>query len=134
MIIMADDCIFCKIIKGDIPSMKVFESDKVYAFLDINPLSDGHFLIIPKTHAERTHQVPDDELAEILLCAKQLVSKAGYQDYNILQNNGTIAHQIVMHVHFHVIPKPDRATGLIMEWDTLKRSTEQLKESQDMYN
>lgn len=134
MITMDTDCIFCKIIQGTIPSMKVYDSAKLYAFLDINPLSDGHFLIIPKTHAERAHQVPDDELAEVLVVAKKLVSKAGYQDYNILQNNGSIAHQVVMHVHFHVIPKPDRASGLVMEWDTLKRSTEQLKESQDMYS
>ena len=105
---MADNCIFCKIIKGEIPSMKVFESDKVLAFLDINPLSDGHVLIIPKTHAEKLHQVPDDELAEILVCAKNLALKANVSDYNVLQNNGTIAHQIIMHVHFHLIPKPDR--------------------------
>lgn len=130
---MADDCIFCKIINGDIPSMKVFESDKVLAFLDINPLSDGHVLIIPKTHAEKLHQVPDSELAEILACAKTLAIKANVTDYNILQNNGTIAHQIIMHVHFHLIPKPDRATGLIMEWDTLKRSTDELTKSQENY-
>lgn len=130
---MADDCIFCKIIEGSIPSMKLFESDKVYAFLDINPLSEGHFLIIPKTHAERAHQVPDAELAEVLVCAKNLVKKFGMQDYNILQNNGKIAHQIVMHVHFHVIPKPERTKGLVMEWDTLTMTNEQLKEVQGKY-
>lgn len=127
---MADDCIFCKIIDGSIPSMKVFESDKVLAFLDINPLSEGHFLIIPKTHAEKLHQVPDDELAEVLISAKNLVTKLGLQDYNLLQNNGTVAHQIVMHVHFHVIPKPDRTNGLVMEWDTLSMSNDQLKQIQ----
>ena len=130
---MADDCIFCKIIEGSIPSFKLYESDKILAFLDINPLSDGHFLIIPKTHAEKIHQVPDDELTEILVCAKNLALKSGVQDYNILQNNGRIAHQIIMHVHFHLIPKPDRATGLVMEWDTLKRTNDQLKEIQDQY-
>ena len=133
MIKMADDCIFCKIIEGSIPSFKLYESDKILAFLDINPLSDGHFLIIPKTHAEKIHQVPDDELTEILVCAKNLALKSGVQDYNILQNNGRIAHQIIMHVHFHLIPKPDRATGLVMEWDTLKRTNDQLKEIQDQY-
>ncbi len=127
---MADDCIFCKIIDGSIPSMKLFESDKVLAFLDINPLSEGHFLIIPKTHAEKLHQVPDDELAEVPVIAKKLVTKFGVQDYNLLQNKGTIAHQIVMHVHFHVIPKPDRSTGLVMEWDTLTMSNDQLKQIQ----
>ena len=130
---MTDECIFCKIIDGSIPSFKLYESDKILAFLDINPLSDGHFLIIPKTHAEKLHQVPNDELNEILVCAKTLALKSGVQDYNILQNNGRIAHQIIMHVHFHLIPKPDRATGLVMEWDTLKRTNDQLKEAQDQY-
>lgn len=130
---MDNDCIFCKIIAGTIPSFKLFESDKVYAFLDINPLSDGHALIIPKTHAEKLHQVPDDELAEILVCAKNLALKSNVVDYNILQNNGRIAHQIIMHVHFHLIPKPDRVSGLVMEWDTLKRDNDQLKQTQETY-
>ena len=107
---MDNDCIFCKIIAGEIPSYKLYESDKVLAFLDINPLSDGHALLIPKTHAEKMHQVPDDELAEILVIAKNLALKSKVVDYNLLQNNGRIAHQIIMHVHFHLIPKPDRAT------------------------
>ena len=130
---MTDDCIFCKIIEGSIPSMKVYESDKVLAFLDINPLSEGHCLIIPKTHAEKLHQVPEEELIEILVCAKNLAIKAGVEDYNVLQNNGRIAHQIIMHVHFHLIPKPNRTTGLVMEWDTLKLSDDKLKEIQAGY-
>lgn len=130
---MDNDCIFCKIIAGEIPSYKLYESDKVLAFLDINPLSDGHALLIPKTHAEKMHQVPDDELAEILVIAKNLALKSKVVDYNLLQNNGRIAHQIIMHVHFHLIPKPDRATGLVIEWDTLKRSSEQLQNAQKSY-
>ena len=130
---MTDDCIFCKIIEGSIPSMKVYESDKVLAFLDINPLSEGHCLIIPKTHAEKLHQVPEEELIEILVSAKNLAIKAGVEDYNVLQNNGRIAHQIIMHVHFHLIPKPNRTTGLVMEWDTLKLSDDKLKEIQAGY-
>ena len=122
-----------KIIEGSIPSMKVYESDKVLAFLDINPLSEGHCLIIPKTHAEKLHQVPDEELVEVLVCAKNLAIKAGVVDYNVLQNNGRIAHQIIMHVHFHLIPKPDRTTGLVMEWDTLKLSDDKLKEIMAKY-
>ena len=79
--------IFCKIITGSIPSMKVYESSMILAFLDINPLSEGHVLIIPKTHAEKLHQVPDQELAEVLVCAKQLALKTKVKEYNILQNN-----------------------------------------------
>jgi diadenosine tetraphosphate (Ap4A) HIT family hydrolase len=122
-----NDCIFCKIIDNKIPAKKLFESDKVLAFLDIMPLSEGHFLIIPKTHTEKMHQVPDDELQEVLVTAKSLTKKLNLENYNILQNNGRIAHQVVMHVHFHLIPKPDSETGLKMEWDSLSMTDEDLE-------
>ncbi|GAW24987.1 hypothetical protein ANO14919_145850 [Xylariales sp. No.14919] len=96
-------CIFCRIIKGEIPSFKLFESEKTLAFLDIGPLSKGHALVIPKFHGAKLTDIPDDHLAEILPVAKKLVSATGATDYNILQNNGRIAHQIVDHVHFHMV-------------------------------
>ncbi|KAL2255140.1 hypothetical protein VTK26DRAFT_4026 [Humicola hyalothermophila] len=91
-------CIFCKIIKGEIPCFKLFESDKTLAFLDINPLSRGHALVIPKVHGEKLTDIPDDHLTEILPVAKKLVTATGAQEYNILQNNGKGAHQEVGHV------------------------------------
>ncbi|KAF2758149.1 hit family protein [Pseudovirgaria hyperparasitica] len=109
-------CIFCKIIKGEIPSLKLFESDKTYAFLDIGPLSSGHSLIIPKHHGAKLHDMPADQLTEILPVAARIAQAVGCEDYNILQNNGRIAHQVVDHVHFHMIPKPNEAEGLGVGW------------------
>ncbi|PSK50409.1 Hit family protein [Elsinoe australis] len=109
-------CIFCKIIKGDIPSMKVFESDKTFAFLDINPLSYGHALVIPKHHGAKLTDIPDDGLAEVLSVAKRIAKASGAENYNILQNNGRLAHQQVDHVHFHFIPKPNEQEGLGIGW------------------
>ncbi|ORY12765.1 HIT-like domain-containing protein [Clohesyomyces aquaticus] len=111
-------CIFCKIIRGEIPSMKIFESEKTLAFLDIGPLSKGHSLVIPKFHGAKLHDIPDDQLSEVLSVAKRIAVAQGVQDYNILQNNGRIAHQVVDHVHFHMIPKPNEKEGLGIEWPT----------------
>ncbi|KAJ3578776.1 hypothetical protein NPX13_g1788 [Xylaria arbuscula] len=120
-------CIFCRIIKGEIPSFKLFESDKTLAFLDIGPLSKGHALVIPKFHGAKLTDIPDDHLAEILPVAKKLVTATGATDYNILQNNGRIAHQIVDHVHFHMIPKPNEKEGLGVGWPTQQPDMEELK-------
>ncbi|MCJ1399302.1 Adenosine 5'-monophosphoramidase [Xylographa trunciseda] len=99
---MAAACIFCKIIKGEIPSFKLFESQHILAFLDINPLSRGHALVIPKHHGEKLTDIPDEQLREILPVVKKLALATGAENYNILQNNGRIAHQVVDHVHFHM--------------------------------
>lgn len=79
--------------------MKLYESDKTYAFLDIGPIAERHCLVIPKYHGAKLHDVPDEHLAELLPIAKKLAVAAGVKDYNILQNNGRIAHQVVDHVH-----------------------------------
>jgi len=127
-------CLFCKIIKGEVPCFKLFESNQVLAFLDIQPLSRGHALVIPKYHGEKLTDIPDDCLAEILPVVKQIASAAGAENFNVLQNNGKIAHQEVNHVHFHMIPKPNVAEGLTIQWpqqkvdmDTLKLLAEEIK-------
>jgi len=120
-------CIFCKIIKGDIPSFKLFESDKIFAFLDIQPLSQGHALVIPKHHGAKLTEIPDDQLQEILPVVKILVNATGAENYNILQNNGRLAHQEVDHVHFHMIPKPNESQGLGIGWPASKMDKEQLE-------
>ncbi|GFF31096.1 hit family protein 1 [Aspergillus udagawae] len=120
-------CIFCKIIKGDIPSFKLFESDKVFAFLDIQPLSRGHALVIPKFHGAKLTDIPDEDLRELLPVAKQIAKASGAEDYNILQNNGRIAHQVVDHVHFHMIPKPNEEEGLGIGWPTQPTDMDKLK-------
>ncbi|ETS02677.1 HIT family protein 1 [Trichoderma reesei RUT C-30] len=121
-------CIFCRIIKGEIPALKLFESEKTLAFLDIGPLSKGHALVIPKFHGAKLHDIPDDQLSEILPTIKKLVAATGASDYNVLQNNGTIAHQQVHHVHFHMIPKPNETEGLGISWPSQSGDMEQLKQ------
>ncbi|ORY32190.1 HIT-like domain-containing protein [Naematelia encephala] len=114
-------CLFCKIVKGEIPSMKLLETDTIYAFMDIGPIAKGHCLVIPKYHAAKLSDLPDDQMNDILPACKQLAKATGAEDYNILQNNGRAAHQIVDHVHFHVIPKPAGAgdkAGLVVGWPT----------------
>ncbi|KAM7221930.1 HIT-like domain containing protein [Rhypophila decipiens] len=120
-------CIFCKIVKGDIPCFKLFESDKALAFLDINPLSRGHALVIPKVHGEKLTDIPDDHLSELLPIAKKLAIASGAKDFNILQNNGRIAHQEVDHVHVHMIPKPNEEEGMGIRWPQQKTDMDKLK-------
>jgi len=111
-----DDCIFCKIIKGEIPSSKILETDNVFAFMDISPLSVGHCLFVPKKHAATAHTTDDETLSEILILMKKVAIAAGFENYNILQNNGRIAHQAVLHTHFHLIPKNSTEDGLSIGW------------------
>ncbi|KGO73422.1 Histidine triad (HIT) protein [Penicillium italicum] len=120
-------CIFCKIIKGEIPSFKLFESDKVFAFLDIQPLSRGHALVIPKFHGVKLTDIPDEDLLEILPVAKRIAKASGAEDFNILQNNGRIAHQVVDHVHFHMIPKPNEKEGMTIGWPGQETDMAKLK-------
>lgn len=116
------DTIFSKILRGEIPCLKVFEDDLVFAFLDINPLSPGHTLVIPKEPAATLDTLSDTSAAAIGRVLPRLcraVQKAtGVRDYNVLQNNGAPAHQAVFHVHFHIIPKPDDSSGLGIGWKT----------------
>ncbi len=118
--------IFTRIINGEIPSYKVYEDPHVFAFLDINPLSRGHTLVVPRQEAVTLDQLSDDAAAAIgrvlpRLC-RAVMKATGATAYNILQNNGPLAHQAVPHVHFHIIPRFDRNDefGLAMEWDCAK--------------
>ncbi|CAH0050105.1 unnamed protein product [Clonostachys solani] len=120
-------CIFCRIIKGEIPSFKLFESDKTFAFLDIGPLSKGHALVIPKHHGAKLTDIPDDSLTELLPVLKKIANASGAVDYNVLQNNGRIAHQEVDHVHFHLIPKPNESEGLGIVWNSQQPDMDKLK-------
>ncbi|KAI9788636.1 MAG: Adenosine 5'-monophosphoramidase [Peltula sp. TS41687] len=122
------NCIFCRIIRGEIPSFKLFESDKVFAFLDIQPLSRGHSLIIPKHHGVKLTDIPDDQLQEVLPVAKRIAKAVGAENYNILQNNGRLAHQVVEHVHFHMIPKPNEQEGLGISWPAMEMEKSKLEE------
>ncbi|KAF9921416.1 Adenosine 5'-monophosphoramidase [Modicella reniformis] len=110
-------CIFCKIVRREIPSKVLFETEHCLAFLDVGPLSEGHTLVIPKHHAQYLHELPDEQMIDLLPTAKKVATAIGCKNYNVLQNNGRIAHQAVDHVHFHVIPKPNQNEGLNIQWD-----------------
>ncbi len=121
------DTIFTRIIRGEIPSHKVYEDDKVYAFLDIMPLSVGHVLVVPKEQVATLDELSDESSAAIgralpKLC-RAVMNATGTRHYNVLQNNGKSAHQVVPHVHFHIIPKferPSPGAGLGIGWESMK--------------
>ena len=104
-----NDCIFCKIIKGDIPSYKIYENDKVYAFLDIACDAVGHTLVIPKKHCVNVLDC-DKEYLDAVIEAVQLISKhyvddCGFDGVNVLNASGASAEQSVFHLHFHIVPR-----------------------------
>ena len=112
--------LFSKIIRGEIPCHKVYEDAHVLAFLDISPLSPGHTLVIPKEEKATLGELSDESAAAIghvlpRIC-RAIVKATGATAYNILQNNGAAAHQAVLHVHFHVIPKVPDGRGLGLVW------------------
>jgi len=111
--------IFDKILDGEIPCHRVYEDEHVLAFLDINPLSEGHTLVIPKERVAKLHEMSDDQSAAIgrvlPRIARAVLEATGASEYNLLQNNGPGAHQAVFHVHFHIIPKTE-AGGLGVGW------------------
>ncbi len=116
------DTVFGKIIRGEIPCNKVYEDEKVLAFLDINPLSAGHVLVVPKEPAETLDGLSDESAAALgrvlpRLC-RAVIAATGVREYNVLENNGQAAHQAIAHVHFHIIPKPNSREGLGIGWPT----------------
>lgn len=114
------ETIFAKILRGEIPCHKVYEDAHVLAFLDVNPISHGHTLVIPKQPAQTLDQLTDDNAAAIgrvlPRIARAIVAATGTSAYNVLQNNGSQAHQSVHHVHFHIIPMQADGTGLEIAW------------------
>lgn len=106
---MKDDCVFCQIIEGDIPSYKVYETEKVVAFLDADPVSKGHTLVVPKKHVENIHEAAGmDYIWEALVKVSNAVKDAFEPSgINVNQNNGAMAGQEVFHLHFHITPRYD---------------------------
>lgn len=108
---MKNNCLFCAIAAGEIPSTKVYEDDEVLAFLDTNPASEGHTLVIPKVHSEGLLDTDDEVLKALVLKVKKIAAevktKYNADGFNILQNNGEASGQTVKHIHFHIIPRYD---------------------------
>ncbi|KAF8550544.1 HIT-like protein [Imleria badia] len=120
-----DNCAFCKLLTDKEPSFKVDETDLSYAFVALFPLTDCHVLVIPKFHAAKMHELPNEYLTDAIALAKKIAIDHGLEDYNILQNNGRVAYQSVDHVHFHVISKPDEDSGLVVQWPPRKPRDEE---------
>lgn len=114
------NCIFCKILEGEIPSVTVYEDDAFKAILDVNPAAKGHVIILPKNHAANIFELPDEDASQIMVVAKKIATalmKAYRCDgVNILQNNGEAAGQTVFHLHVHVIPRYKEDTVTI-HWE-----------------
>ena len=125
------DCIFCKIINGEIPSEKVYEDDKVFAFMDINPLNDGHVLIIPKSHAGTIHEIGEDDFLAVMSVTHKLaaaVRKALNPDgINLLQLNGKAANQVVPHLHVHIVPRWSGDGLTVSQWEIVAGNMEKVK-------
>ncbi len=114
------ETIFGRILAGEVPCHRVYEDERVLAFLDVFPLSVGHTLVIPKEPAVTIDSLSDESAAAIgrvlPRLARAVLRASGAEAYNILQNNGSAAHQVVMHVHFHIIPRHADGSGLGIGW------------------
>ncbi|WP_409253345.1 HIT family protein [Bacillus sp. SCS-153A] len=131
------DCIFCKIIDGEIPSSKVYEDDHVLAFLDISQVTKGHTLVIPKVHKENVYELTE-EIASNIFAAVPKIANAIKAEYNpiglnLLNNNGEDAGQSVFHFHLHIIPRYGQGDGFGAVWKTHtdQYTKEELKEIAD---
>ena len=115
-----EECIFCKIIAGEIPSFKLYEDDDTLAFLDIHPTHEGHCLVIPKSHAENLFAISDTSLAATAKTAQRvaqaLEATLSLKGLNLLQCNGEAAAQSVFHFHLHLIPR-EIGDNLKMNWE-----------------
>ncbi len=117
---MMSECIFCKIIRGEIKSYKIYEDDKTVAFLDINPLNPGHTLVVPRKHVENILDADPETIASVFATvqkvAKILIEKLGAKGVNIIHNAGREANQEIMHFHVHVIPRYSKDDIGLVDW------------------
>lgn len=126
------DCIFCKIISGEIPSVKIYEDDRALAFMDINPLNDGHLLIIPKAHAATIHQITEADFLAVMSATHKLAAAVqktlGPDGINILQLNGEAANQVVPHLHVHIVPRWSGDGLTVSQWNLAPGDMEKIKD------
>ncbi len=129
-----EDCIFCKIVKGEIPSFKVYEDEKVFAFGDINPISPGHTLIIPKRHAQDLWEISGDDLTAVHFASKKIIKaiKDVLQPSGVacVQLNGPGANQVVLHYHLHLVPRiPGDPELSVATWEIKEGDMEAVRET-----
>lgn len=126
-----DDCIFCKIANGEIPSKTIYEDEEFRVILDLGPATKGHALILPKDHFANLYELPDETAANVMKIAKkmaaQMTEKLGCDGFNLVQNNGETAGQTVFHFHLHLIPRY-KNDGQKIGWNPGSPSQEELEE------
>ncbi len=130
-----DNCIFCKIANGDIPSKTIYEDEEFRVILDLGPATKGHALILPKDHFADLYEIPETKAANAMKLAKKLAKgmteKLGANGFNIVQNNGEVAGQTVFHFHMHLIPRYDGDDQKI-GWKPGKPSQEELESLKEL--
>ena len=103
------DCLFCKIVAGEIPSTMVYEEERVLAFMDVNPVNEGHILVVPKKHTANIYEIGTDDLAAVMVVAQKLAraqsAALDMPGLNLVQCNGRPANQVVDHFHVHLVPR-----------------------------
>lgn len=126
-----DNCIFCKIVNGDIPSKMLHEDGEFKVILDLGPATKGHALILPKNHYRNLYELPDDMASKVMLLAKKMASqmtdKLECDGFNLVQNNGEAAGQTVFHFHLHLIPRYN-GDGQTLGWKEQELTADELEE------
>ena len=132
---MKDDCIFCKLANGVIPTNSIYEDDDFNVILDLGPATKGHALILPKEHYANIYEIPEETAGKVMMLAKKLAIKMtdrlGADGFNLVQNNNECAGQTVFHFHFHLIPRYEN-DGQNMLWNPTKPTAEELAEVKDI--
>lgn len=128
---MGEDCIFCKIASGEILATKLYEDDNILSFLDINPASKGHALVITKKHYHTLLDVPHEELKELMKIVQKVAGAVmstieGTEGFNVIQSNKEAAGQVIPHLHFHIIPRK-KDDKLNFSWEQGKAEKEELE-------
>ena len=126
-----DNCIFCKIIAGEIPSHTLYEDEQFKVILDVGPATKGHALILPKEHYANLYELPEDVAMNVMKLAKKMIQvmtdRLGCDGFNLVQNNGEVAGQTVFHFHLHLIPRY-KDDGEILKYNVKSFSQEELSE------
>ena len=126
------DCIFCKIAKGEIPAIKVLDEELVLAFMDINPASRGHMLVVPKRHAENIFEISEGDLAAVTSavrrCAYAAREALGAEGITVLQLNGKASDQLVPHLHVHIMPRWENDGLTLSNWEMKPGDMDELKD------
>lgn len=126
-----ENCIFCKIANGDIPSKILYEDDEFKVILDLGPATKGHALILPKNHYVNLYELPDETASKVMLLAKKMATdmteKLKCDGFNLVQNNGKAAGQTVFHFHLHLIPRYED-DGQTLGWKPMEPAQEELED------